>query len=204
LPPASTFKILNSLIALETGVVHDEHTVIKWDGVVRERSETNRDFDMAGAFRTSVLWYYEEIARRVGREQMQSWLEKVGYGNRKAGGVETAFWLHGDLRITAREQIEFLVRLYRDDLPFSPRSVQIVKQIMIHEKSPKYTLRAKTGWARKPHDIGWWVGWVEHDDGRVYFFATNIESDKRMADFGPTRIRITRAILRDLGALQDE
>jgi beta-lactamase class D len=204
LRPASTFKIMNSLIALETGVVRDEHTVFKWDGTVRERAETNRDHDLTGAFRKSVLWYYEVIADRVGRERMQQWLDRVGYGNRKAGGDQAAFWLHGDLRISARQQVEFLARLYRNDLPFSQRSMDVVKRLMLVEDRPSYVLRAKTGWARSPHEQGWWVGWVERREGNAYVFATNIESNVRRADFAPARMKITRAILRDLGALPGE
>ena len=201
LRPASTFKIPNSLIALETGVVEDEHTVFKWDRVVRERSEVNRDFDLAGAFAKSVVWYYEQIARRVGRPRMQGWLDRLDYGNRRTGGDADAFWLHGDLRISARQQVEFLRRLYRNDLPVSPRSAEIVKRIMLVEQTPEYTLRAKTGWAREPNEQGWWVGWVERRDGGVFFFATNIESNRRRDDFQRSRLEITRAILRDLGAL---
>ena len=30
--PASTFKIFNSLVAIETGVIKDEHEIIQWPG----------------------------------------------------------------------------------------------------------------------------------------------------------------------------
>jgi beta-lactamase class D len=200
--PASTFKIVNSLVALETGVVADEHTVFEWDGVERERSETNRDFALAGAFRDSVLWYYEEIARRVGRERYEYWLARVGYGNCKASGPNTAFWLDGDLRISARQQVRFLDRLRRGDLPFSRRSMEIVRRIMVLEETPEYTLRGKTGWARPPgEEIGWWVGWVERRDGRAFVFATNLVAPRGARDFGAARLAITRAILADLQAL---
>jgi len=84
--PASTFKICNSLIGLETGVIKDENFVIKWDGVDRGRPEWNKDQDMKSAFRNSTVWYYQEMARRVGGERMKHWLEKANYGNRDTLG----------------------------------------------------------------------------------------------------------------------
>src|SRR6476659_6673722 len=33
--PASTFKIINSLIGLQTGIISNENMVIKWDGIAR-------------------------------------------------------------------------------------------------------------------------------------------------------------------------
>jgi len=43
--PASTFKILNSLIGLETGVIADENFVIPWDSVKRN-SVWDKDYDL--------------------------------------------------------------------------------------------------------------------------------------------------------------
>src|ERR1700754_4084313 len=65
--PASTFKIVNSLIGLETGKIRDENMVIRWDGVKRDRPEWNKDLTMKEAFKVSAVPYYQEVARRVGR-----------------------------------------------------------------------------------------------------------------------------------------
>jgi beta-lactamase class D len=199
--PASTFKIPNSLIALETGVVADEHTVFRWDGAKRWVAEWNRDHDLASAFANSVVWYYQEVARKVGAKRMRHWLALARYGNADIGGGIDRFWLDGALRISEREQVDFLVRLYRGELPFSRRSQQIVKQIMVSEQTPSYTIRAKTGWAvRTDRQIGWWVGWVESGE-RVTFFATNIETAHPSPGFTPARLSITKEALRHLGVL---
>ncbi|MBC8109025.1 MAG: class D beta-lactamase [Anaerolineae bacterium] len=200
--PASTFKIFNSLVALETGAVKDEREVFKWDGVKREREALDRDHHMRSAFKNSVVWFYQEIAHRVGQERMQSYIDKVGYGNRKIGPKIDTFWLDGEMRISARQQVDVLTRLYRNELPFSQRSMDIVKRIMISEQTPDYVLRAKTGWALRPtEEVGWWVGWVERSNGDVYVFAMNIVAEKPNRDlFGPARMEIARAILKDLGA----
>lgn len=194
--PASTYKIFNSLIALETGVVRDENDIIKWDGVDRGSREWNKDLSMKDAFKYSAAWFYQEMARRIGKERMQHYLNRAGYGNRNIQGGIDQFWFDGELRITPKEQIEMLVKLYRNELPFSPRTMNIVKDIMVEEKIPEYVLHAKTGWAAttKPQ-IGWWVGYVEKGKN-VYFFATNIDINKD--EDGKARKSVTKNILREL------
>jgi len=199
--PASTFKVLNSLVALETGVIGDEHTVIPWDGTVRERDILNRDHDLESALLYSVVPYYQELARRIGRERMQHYIDSVGYGNRDISGPIDLFWLQGQLNISPMEQIAFLVRLYRYDLPFSMRTMDIVRRILPREAGNDFVLRAKTGWAgRDSADVGWWIGWVERRNG-TYFFATALRADHPRKDFPAARLSITRNILRVLGIL---
>ena len=198
--PASTFKIFNALVALETGVIKDEHTVIPWDSTVHPREEWNRDHTLATGFKASTVWFYQELARRIGGVCMQRYLDSVGYGNRVMGGPIDRFWLGGGLRITPREQVGFLVRLYNDALPFAPEVMHTVKEIMIVEQAPGYILRAKTGYSggRAPQ-AGWYVGYVERADG-VYFFAT--ELDIRKDEDVPKRVELSRKILGELGIIK--
>ena len=102
--PASTFKIVNSLIGLETGKISNEKMVIKWDGVERKISEWNRDLTMDSAFKVSAVPYFQEVARRIGKDTMQLWLDSLGYGQRygkfKIGKIDT-FWLDNTLKITS-------------------------------------------------------------------------------------------------------
>nr|WP_231506151.1 class D beta-lactamase [Planktothrix serta] len=196
--PASTFKILNSLIALETKVITDEKTVLTWDGIQRSIPGWNQDLNMREAFKVSAVWFYQILARRVGYEQMKYWVNQVGYGNKTIGKPEDIdhFWLDGELRITPQQQIEFLRRLYSNKLPFSTRSLSIVKDIMVVEKTQDYTIRAKTGWEGKgTPNIGWYVGYVEQNQN-VYFFATNI--DIRKPEDADARKVLTRRCLQDL------
>lgn len=174
--PASTFKIINSLIGLETGVIPDENYVIKWDGTSYEVPSWNQDHTMATAIQNSVVWYYQELARRVGKEKIQSYVDAVNYGNKDISGKIDTFWLEGGLRISANEQVELLKRLYRNELPFSTRAMDIVKKILVLEKTESYQLSGKTGSVQRitPHQ-GWFVGYLE-TKGNVYFFATNFES----------------------------
>jgi beta-lactamase class D len=200
--PASTFKICNSLIGLETGVIKDENFVIKWDGIVRPVVEWNKDQDMKAAFKNSTVPYYQELARRVGGRRMKYWLDKTKYGNADTSGGIDRFWLTGGLRITPEQQIKFLVRLFKNDLPFSTRSVDIVKRIMIAQDTTGYVLRAKTGWSEQDKkSIGWYVGYLETATG-TYFFATCIQcADQENPDFAKARKEITLRILNELRLL---
>ena len=98
--PASTFKIPNSLIALETGVVQDpDKDVFKWDGVKRDIEAWNKDHTLRSAIAVSAVPVYQEIARRIGQERMQKYVDLFEYGNRDIGGGIDQFWLTGNLRI---------------------------------------------------------------------------------------------------------
>jgi beta-lactamase class D len=199
--PASTFKIPNSIIGLETGVIADENFVIPWDGVKRRFEEWNRDLDLKTAIKVSAVPYYQELARRVGEERMKEMITKLNYGNMDISGGIDQFWLTGNLKISQFQQIEFLVKLYKDELPVSARSMKITKEIMLNEDTLGYVLRAKTGWGDMgKQSIGWWVGWVEKE-GNAYFFATNIESMDPPEIFAAARKTITRNILVELGIL---
>ncbi|PZU95759.1 MAG: class D beta-lactamase [Leptolyngbya sp.] len=202
--PASTFKILNSLIALETGVIPNDLAILTWDGIERMVPAWNRDQNMRTAFNLSAVWFYQVLARRVGHDRMQQWVSAAGYGNQTIGSPEAIdrFWLEGNLRITPQQQIEFLQRLSSNELPFSEATITTVKDIMIAERTPGYTLRAKTGWAglEEPDQpqIGWYVGYLERGDN-VYLFATNV--DMRRDSDGPARLELTRRCFETLNLL---
>ncbi len=193
--PASTFKIPNTLISLETGALRDTGAVLPWDSVQRPVPAWNRDHNLRSAFRYSVVWFYQELARRIGRERMQHYVDTMEYGNRKISGAIDRFWLDGGLRISQIQQIDFLRRLYNGTLPVSARSISILKDIMIFERSPQAVVRAKTGMTTQDgQEIGWFVGYVEkgHD---VYFFATCIQGDGESPLFATARIEVTKKIL---------
>lgn len=197
--PASTFKIFNALVALETGVIADEHETFKWDGVDRPVKAWNQDHDLASAISVSAVWYFQELARRIGRERMQDWIDRVGYGNRDIGGEIDSFWLTGNIRISPLEQVRFLQRLYEESLPFSHRSMEIVKKILVREQTPDWTLHGKTGWGGEGDDqVGWYVGYVERATG-VWFFANNIRIVKD--EDALARVEIARTILKAEGVM---
>lgn len=172
--PCSTFKILNSLIALDSGAVRDENEIICWDGVVREYPFWNHDHTMRSAIAVSTVWFYQELARRVGEKQMREMVRKAGYGNMDISRTLTDFWLgNGSLKISANEQVDFLSKLVRNQLPFTSRAMAISKDIMTLEKRNGYIFSGKTG---SCGGIGWFVGFVE-DDNTTKVFAFNIRGE---------------------------
>ena len=200
--PASTFKIPNSLIALETGVVGDpDKDVFKWDGVVRSIDAWNRDHTMRSAIAASAVPVYQEIARRIGEERMQKYVDLFEYGNRDIGGGIDQFWLTGNLRIDPIEQIDFIDRLRRDALPVSKRSQELVRDILPVTRTGESIIRAKSGLLGaelgKP-SLGWMVGWAEKG-GANTVFALNM--DVREPRHIAARMTLTQQCLADIGAI---
>ena len=194
--PASTYKVFNSLLALESGALNDERETIPWDGKPRRMKAWNAAMDLRTAFRVSCLPCYQEVSHKIPREYAQAKLNAVGYGNHTIGRAADAYWIDDSLQISAREQVDFLQRLARGTLPFSARTQDIVRQISIVEANADYVLHGKTGWfVDKKPDIGWWVGWLERD-GNVTVIAMNMDMQGD-AD-GPKRARIVRSVLKEM------
>ena len=197
--PASTFKIPNTLISLEEAVISSPDEIFKWDGQVRFVDAWNQDHSLRTAFPVSCVWFYQELARRVGNEKYLQYLKQLNYGNMVTGPETTRFWLDGDLRITAEEQISFLKKLHKNDLPFQPEHFKLLKEVMFIERTDDYSMYAKTGWAvRDDGEHTWYVGYIEKGS-EVWFFATNIEIKSN--DDAQYHKEITREALRLIGVI---
>lgn len=203
--PASTFKIVNSLIGLQTGVITNDSMVIKWDGVKRPVDAWNKDLTMYEAFRVSAVPYYQEVARRIGKDTMQHWLDSMSYGTKKITGRVDTFWLDNSLKITPDEQLGLVKRLYFDQLPFYKHYQETVKRAMLMENNSNYTLAYKTGWSgwdeKAGKHLGWVTGWIE-ENKHPYFFVLNIESPNRNFDMVTVRLKMLKDILKQLGFLE--
>jgi beta-lactamase class D len=198
------------LIGLESGVIKDADFVINWD---REKYPPQANWDqepfrhwgkdqtLRSAFKYSVVWYYRELALKVGLPQMKKYVESFNYGNKTISARADNFWLDDSLKISADEQIEFLQAFYNNQLPVSKRSIDILKEIMVFEKTPEYTLSAKTGGGPIAENtvLGWYVGYLE-TKGNVYFFALNIDG-ATFAEIRDKRIEMTKQILSELELL---
>lgn len=191
--PASTFKIFNSLIALDRGATTDSE-IYKWDGTKRFLPQWNKDMNLKTAFEVSAVWVHELLASRMSPNDYNRYLKWANYGNRKIHKNKNGnFWVYGDFKITPIEQIEMLTRLYKDELPFSKNTMQTVKSFMPSKDHPN--IYAKTG--LKPNDngtdIGWWVGWKILEDKSPLFFATRLRKPSKLEnkDFADCRISMT-------------
>lgn len=172
--PCSTFKVLNSMIALDCNAVIDENETIPWDGVVRDYPFWNHDHSMRSAISVSTVWFYQEMARRVGAKRLDKMVTEAKYGNMDTSRTLTDFWLgNGSLSISANEQVDFLEKLVGERLPFTQRSMKTTKEIMTLEKNDVYLLAGKTG---SCGGTGWFVGFFE-ERNRTKVFAFNIRGE---------------------------
>ena len=198
--PASTFKIVNSLVGLEIGRITDEKMLIKWDGIKRANDDWNKDLTMEEAFKVSAVPYYQQVARLIGKDTMQHWLDSMHYGNQKIGSRLDSFWLDNSLKISADEQLGLVKRLYFDQLPLQKRTQQIVRDVMTQEDNTLYKLSYKTGWGfdEKNNNIGWVVGWIE-ENKHPYFFTLLVKSPDKNIDMKKVRLNILNGILKQYG-----
>ncbi len=208
--PASTFKIINSLIGLQYGIISSDSMMIKWDGIKRWVPEWNRDLTMYEAFRVSALPYYQEVARRIGLDTMQRALDSIGYG---AGKKDTTFmirtsidtfWVDNSLKVTPDDQLGLVRKLYFNQLPFFRSNQEIVKRAMLFEDNANYKLSYKTGWGFDDltgKHIGWIIGWIE-ENNHPYFFVLNLDSKEKEFDMVGVRMKLLKGILKDLGFLE--
>ncbi len=144
--PASTFKVANTIIALETGAVKDENEIIPYGGKPQPFKQWEKDMSMREAIALSAIPIYQEIARRVGSGRYRDWLARLDHGNRQPGTSVDTFWLDGPLEISAVEQAHFVARLAQQKLDASPRAQAITRDIIRLESSSSKLLYGKTGW----------------------------------------------------------
>jgi beta-lactamase class D len=201
--PASTFKIVTSLIGLQTGIISGPDMLIRWDSVSRWRKEWNQDLTMREAFKLSAVNYYQEVARRIGKDTMQFWLDSLQYGSKKIKTRIDTFWLDNSLKITPDEQLGLVKQLYFKRLPFHGPYQDTVKRMMLFEDRPEYKLSYKTGWGKMENGnhLGWIVGWIE-ENRHPYFFVLNLESKDKDFDMVTLRMKILKDILGQLGFMQ--
>lgn len=217
--PASTFKLYNSLVALDAGVVTDVDSVFVWDGTERSVAPWNRDHTLRTGVQFSVVWLFQRVAEQVGRDRYAEALARESYGNDTMGDDVRTFWLDGSLQISADEQVQFADRLRTGQTGFSDRAETLVRQITpvlaerVGASGQPVRLLAKTGWGGGGSygvthpDLGWLVGWVERAeaDGGDVVFALNLERASGPAgdalDMAPARLRVAEAILTAEGIL---
>ena len=176
--PASTFKILNSLIAFETGVVRDTAQILPYGGQPQTVKAWERDMTIKEAIAVSNVPLYQGIARNIGLERMHTFVQRVAYGNADVGDRVDTFWLEGPLAISALEQIMFIRAVLDRRLPFSSRSFDLLQEIMPQESTADGQGRIffKTGTAQRTR-TGWVVGWLDKQ-GVQYPFALNIDMER--------------------------
>lgn len=176
--PASTFKITNSIIGLEMGLI-DSSKIFKWDGEKRAMPRWEADLSLKQAFQRSCVPCYQELAREIGLDSMRFYLQKLNYGKMQVDSNNLdLFWLEGNSEISAKEQIDFITKLYRKELPLQPSTYEVMENLMLIEQNEQYTLYGKTGWAVSGEDdFGWFVGYIKTKKG-PFIITSHLQAKK--------------------------
>jgi beta-lactamase class D len=208
--PASTFKIPNTVIGLEEGILKDDDTIIEWDS--NEVSWKNRwpeswkkGQTLESAFKNSVVPYYQRLAKIIGEKRMQKWLDHFNYGNKNIGGGIDQFWLDGKIRISPLEQVNFLHKLFGGDFEVSDSTLATLIRIMKLKQSGDYMIYGKTGTAALTEKVylAWLVGFLEKENQK-YFYALNIEGETVWQNWPPgKRVELLEEIMEKIKRLKD-
>ena len=202
--PASTFKIPNSLVCLENGVVENDSSMIYWGGEPRRMEIWEQDMTFREAFQFSCLPCYQELAVEVGEDRMRETLELMEYPRMVFDSTSlNLFWVDGESRINNYEQINFIQRLQQRKLPLKESTYDSFNRMFVIEESTDYTLYGKTGWSiQNDQNNGWFVGYVAKKEGN-YFFATNVDPmpEFEMENFGRIRKEVSLQALKELKIL---
>ena len=162
---------------------------------------------MNDAFRISCPWWYQQLARSIGKNTMQHWLDTLGYAQRygvlEIGDNLDTFWLDNSAKVTSDEQMGLVKRLYFDQLPFTKRSQRIVREMMLFEDRANYRLSYKTGWGTNENGnaLAWIIGWIE-ENKHPYFFVLQIETPDKNADIPDIRMKMLKDMLKQYGFME--
>ena len=212
LSPFSTFKITNSLIALDSKQIASAQQVLTFD---KEKYPVKAwwpsvwklpEYDLTTAFKFSMVPIFRQLATDIGQDKMQSYVTKFNYGNHDISSGLDDFWLNGSMKISALEQVRFLQKMHRGQLGVSQHSIDTLKEVMLVEKNANYLLYAKTGAGKANSNdksskamLGWYVGFVENDKG-VHYFAFNFTRGS-YAEMKAVRVKIARNHLKKAGVI---
>lgn len=192
--PWSTFKIPNSLIALDTGVIKNINEKLSFDTADYKIQKWwpkiwyEAPISLRNAYKYSAVPIYQDTAVKINKERMSRYLADFKYGNQDISSGIDNFWLNKSIKISAKEQVDFLQRIYNHDLAVSKTSLTLLKDVMLAESTDDYKLYAKTGGGGigKGQALGWYIGFVENERG-TYYFALNIDG-KSFKEVMKTRI----------------
>jgi len=200
--PAATFSIVGSLVGLQTGRISNDSMVIPWDGISRGEQGCDGNISMYNAFRSACTGWYQELARRIGRDTMQQWMDTLSYGTGKIRVLDS-FWLDNSLKIKPDEQLGLVKKLYFNSLPFHKINQEMVKKAMVREVNSNYKLSYQNGegFSDRGSQVGWCVGYIE-ENKHPYFFVLNIETPGKTDMTSATGVNVLKKALGELGFMQ--
>lgn len=196
--PGGTFKIAETLIGVETARLTDGSTVLKNTG-----DSSTRGITLKEAFDQNNLAFFQDLAKKIGPDTMQIWMDSLKYGNMKTQPFDS-FWINGQLKISPDEQLGLMYKIYFDQLHFQKYAQDIVRQLMLKEDNTLYKLSYTTSEAMDGNQpLAWICGWIE-ENRHVYFFVSVIKSEQQKEDLQKVVLRITKNILSAKGFFKGE
>ena len=189
--PGSTFEIIHALVGIETGRIVDEKMLLSLDSLGPIR--------MDSAFKKTSAPYFMEVARRIGKDTLQHWLDSLQYGSKKMGNSVDSFWTNNTLTVSPDEQLGLVKKLYFGQLPFQKRSQEMVKKLMLQTANANYKMSYKTGLGNKQNGnkVAWIIGWIE-ENKHPYFFVLQSEGAAN-SDVTNVSISLLNKILKEQG-----
>lgn len=203
--PGGTFSVVNTLIGIQTSRITNEDMEATGDTALEVSDGENKQLNLTEAFRSNATPYFQNIARRIGKDTMKFWVDSLQYGNKNLQGPIDSFWLNNHLKISPDEQLGLMFQLYFDKLPFTKYAQQIVRKLMLRKNNTLYKLSYQTGSGldEKNNPVGWAIGWIE-ENRHVYFFVTLIKSPKKTIDANEVALHISQNILKEMGFFKGE
>ena len=203
--PCSTFKIVSTLMGLDAGIVSGPESRLGYDGTRHEYDSRNADLPLNDAFRLSCVWYYKKLIGRMEKSYVQNVLDRLHYGNRNISvwnsNGHNVFWIESSLLISPVEQVNVLERIFSGRSGFRAEHVAILKQCMRRGNAGAFAFYGKTGTGRNHNSNrleAWFVGFAEHPDGRILYFAAHAADPERNVSSAELQEKIRQLICRSV------
>lgn len=204
--PNSTFKIPLAVMGFDSRILVDS-THPEWP-YKKEYNATREGQKQALNPKTwlsaSALWYSRMLVEKMGAEKFKFYVDSFDYGNKDVTGDKgknnslTNSWVSSSLQITPTQQIDFLMKLLKAELPVTGDAHIKTREIMFVENLGNgWQLYGKTGTGYQSNkdggldldkQVGWFVGWVTNDVS-TYVFARRILDDKKNSEPGGPRAK---------------
>ncbi|CAN7403310.1 class D beta-lactamase [Aminobacter sp. LjRoot7] len=199
--PASTFKVPLALMGYDAGILADAHTP-RWDYKPEFNAikRDHRPVDPTIWEKDSVVWYSQQITRKLGNERFAGYVENFTYGNGDITGNPgkkdglTHSWLSSSLQISPDEQAAFIKRILDHKLPLSAKAYEMTGAILPAFDAGDWKVQGKTGtgWLtnkagaqNRNRPFGWFVGWAEKDGRKIVFARLFVNEGKSPVLLGP-------------------
>lgn len=206
LSPASTFKIVLSLIGYESGILKNSANPI-WhyhESYKAPFSSWKLPQGPATWMSNSCVWYSQVLTKKLGMTKLKSYIQKFNYGNQNLSGDDgknnglTNAWLGSSLKISPREQMMFLQRMLNKKLSLSSSTYDLAKEILLIGKLKNgWVLYGKTGTALDKNNsvnslsaindsheqsVGWFIGWITKDNRTLVVIKNIVGKEKDVLD----------------------